>query len=72
MPKVKSPAMAPLAGLLPDWRISLRARGRSLATIASYLSVGESFTGYLAVNGMPDGAGTIAREHVEQYLADMR
>jgi hypothetical protein len=61
-----------LSGLLPDWRISLRARGRSLATIASYLSVGESFTDYLAANGMPTGAGTVAREHVEQYLADMR
>jgi len=72
MPKVKSPVVAPLVGLLPDWRISLRARGRSLATIASYLSVGESLTDYLAAKGMPDGAGTIAREHVEQYLADMR
>jgi site-specific recombinase XerD len=61
-----------LGGLLPDWRISLRARGRSLATIASYLSVGESFTEYLSANGMPNGAGTVAREHVEQYLAGMR
>ncbi len=72
MPKVNSPALAPLSSLLPDWRISLRARGRSLSTIASYLSVGESFTEYLVANGMPDGGATIAREHVEQYLADMR
>lgn len=72
MPKVKSPALASLSGLLPDWRISLRARGCSLATIAFYLSVGESFTDYLAVKGMPTGAGTVAREHVERYLADMR
>jgi site-specific recombinase XerD len=70
--KTKLTAPDALQGLLPDWRISLRARGRSLATIASYLSVGESFTGYLSAKGMPDGAGTIAREHVEQYLADMR
>jgi site-specific recombinase XerD len=68
-----TPVRAPdaLSGLLPDWRISLRARGRSLAAIASYLSVGESLTDYLAVHGMPTGAGTVAREHVERYLADM-
>ncbi len=61
-----------LDALLPDWRISLRARGRSLATIASYLSVGDSSTDYLAANGMPDEARKVAREHVEQYLVDMR
>jgi hypothetical protein len=55
----------PLSGLLPDWRISLRARGRSLATIASYLSVGESFTEYMVANGVPDQAATVAREHVD-------
>jgi site-specific recombinase XerD len=65
-------AVEALSGLLPDWRISLRARGRSLATIESYLSVGQSFTDYLAGNRMPNGAETVAREHVEQYLADMR
>ena len=62
----------PLAGLLEDWRISLRARGRSLATIASYRSVGGFFTLYLATHGMPADAGSIDRDHVEQYLADMR
>jgi site-specific recombinase XerD len=72
MPKLKLPALAPLSGLLPDWRISLRARGRSLAIIASYLSVGESFTEYMVANGVPDQAPTVAREHIEQYLADMR
>ncbi len=40
-----------MAALLRDWRISLRARGRSLATIASYLSMAESFAGYLASTG---------------------
>lgn len=65
-------AVDALSGLLPDWRSSPRARGRSLATIASYLAVGESLTDFLATNGMPPGAGTVAREHVEQYLADLR
>ncbi|MDT4983975.1 MAG: hypothetical protein QOF95_1465, partial [Pseudonocardiales bacterium] len=27
--------------LLEDWRVSLRARGGALATIASYITVGE-------------------------------
>jgi site-specific recombinase XerD len=61
-----------LTGLLQDWRISLRALGRSPATIASYLTVGESLSVYLAAQGMPTGAGAVAREHVEHYLADMR
>jgi hypothetical protein len=71
MPKLKLPALAPLSGLLPDWRISLRARGRSLATIASYLSVGESFTEYMVANGAGPGCNGRSRA-VEQYLADMR
>lgn len=58
--------------LLDDWRVSLRARGRSLATIGSYRTVGESFAAYLAAAGMPTGAGSITREHVEAYLASMR
>jgi hypothetical protein len=32
-----------IGDLLGDWRISLRARGRSAATIADYLIVGQSF-----------------------------
>jgi site-specific recombinase XerD len=61
-----------LSDLLADWRISLRARGRSLATIASYLTVAESFCAYLSASGMPRAVEAISREHVEAYLADMR
>lgn len=61
-----------MAALLRDWRIWSRARGRSLATIASHLSVAESFAGFLASTGAPVSPGMIAREHVEQYLAGMR
>jgi site-specific recombinase XerD len=71
---VKRPETAPvddLAVLLADWRVHLRARGRSPATIQSYLTVGAAFHGYLAGQGMPTGASTITREHIEHYLADM-
>ena len=72
-PKPPDPnALDSLQSLLADWRISLRASGRSPATIASYLTVGESFVAYLAAQGLSTQAGKIARQHVEQYLADMR
>src|SRR5262245_25527362 len=60
-----------IGNLVGDWRISLRARGRSAATVADYLIVGQSFASYLAATGMPIVVGSIAREHVEQYLAGM-
>ena len=46
--------MAPddLAELLLDWRTSLRAAGRQPQTIASYLTVGESFRQYAVANGL--------------------
>lgn len=65
-------ALDSLPGMLADWRISLRASGRSPATIASYLTVGESFVAYLAARGLSTQVGKIARQDVEQYLADMR
>jgi site-specific recombinase XerD len=59
-----------LAVLLPDWRVHLRARGRSAATIQSYLRVGAAFHSYLVSRGMPTGTSSITREHIEHYLAD--
>jgi site-specific recombinase XerD len=66
--------MAPddLAELLLDWRTSLRAAGRQPQTIASYLTVGESFRQYAVANGLPTAVGSIHREHVETYLAHMQ
>jgi site-specific recombinase XerD len=58
--------------LLEDWRVSLRARGRALATIASYITVGEGLASYLAAAGMPSTVEGVQREHVEAYLASMR
>lgn len=60
-----------LRSLLADWNIYLRATNKSPATIKSYLRVGTSFVEYLEAQGMPRRASTVAREHVEAYLADM-
>lgn len=71
---VQTDRLAPddLAVLLPDWRVHLRAKNRSAATIASYLNVGEKFRVYLVAQGMPTAVSAIAREHIEHYLADMQ
>src|SRR5882762_711300 len=60
-----------ISALISDWKVSLRARGRSLQTIGSYLTVADSFAAYLARMGMPTSVASIAREHVEHYLAEM-
>jgi hypothetical protein len=68
MPKVPSTdpnALDALSGLLADWQISLRAVGRSPATIASYLTVGESFVAYLAAHGRSTQVTKISRQDVE-------
>src|SRR5271154_1622350 len=72
MAKVSTAPVDLLSALLDDWRLSLRAAGRSLATIQSYNSGGVAFADYLAACGMPVAAGSITREHVERYLVDMR
>jgi len=61
-----------LADLLDDWRIHLRSKGRSLATINSYLTVGRTFVKYLTAHGLPTGASAVTRAHLERYLGDMR
>lgn len=68
------PVVAPLdrlADLLSDWEIHLRAKGRSKQTISSYLVIGRAFDAYLNDHGMPTLVGSITREHVEHYLADL-
>lgn len=60
-----------LGVLLPDWSRHLRAMNRAPSTIASYGSVGTHFLAYLSAKGMPTAVGSIRREHVEAYIADM-
>jgi site-specific recombinase XerD len=57
--------------LLPDWQISLRARGRQPGTIDSYLTCARSFHAFLVAQGMPTAVTSITREHIEHFLADM-
>jgi site-specific recombinase XerD len=72
MPTVAVTSVGDLARLLTDWKLHLRAKGSQPATIASYLAVGTTLTGYLTAQGMPTAASAVTREHVEHYLADLR
>jgi site-specific recombinase XerD len=71
--EVTPPAVAvgDIQSLLEDWRRHLRAKNRSSSTIESYLIVGRALAAYLTSKGMPTDVGSIAREHVEAYLADL-
>jgi site-specific recombinase XerD len=60
-----------LATLLPDWQISLKAKGRRAGTIASYLTVARTFNAFLVAQGMPTRVSAITREHIEHFLADL-
>jgi hypothetical protein len=60
MRKVKSHFLVPIARAAADWRISLRARGRSLANIARYLSVEASFGEQQPTAEYPSAAGPLA------------
>lgn len=71
MPIDTTPDFDSLTLLLPDWETHLRAKNLSKSTIASYLVVGRSFVDFLTSKGMPTSASSVAREHVEAYLADL-
>ena len=60
-----------LATLLPDWEISLKARGRQPTTIDSYLICARNLYNFLVSRGMPTTVTSITREHIEHFLADM-
>jgi site-specific recombinase XerD len=69
----KSPASTdPLAEYLDDWRVHLRAKGLSRATILSYLGVAEAFCAYLEQTGTPSELDLITRSTIEQYIATVR
>lgn len=71
MAPVNGNAPERLVDLLEDWQVHLRARNVRPATIASYLTVAGAFCAHLAAAGLPEGAGEVRREHLEQYLAEM-
>jgi site-specific recombinase XerD len=67
----QAPTIEQISDLLPDWRVHLRAKGRSRRTIDSYLSAAEVFCDYLGEHNMPTEVTTVKRTHIEQHLAQM-
>jgi len=61
----------PLADLLDDWQIHLRARNVSRSTIASYLGVAKGFVRFLDAQELRATAGAIRREHIELYHSQL-
>jgi site-specific recombinase XerD len=61
-----------LAPLAESWLVHLEAANLSPKTLATYsLAVGQLYR-YLSASGMPTSANTIAREHLEAFLVDVR
>ena len=54
-----------------SWRLSLEAQNKSPRTISQYLDSLRLFEAFLTATGMPVVAGSITREHVEAFLADL-
>jgi site-specific recombinase XerD len=69
---VTPPAIGDLAGLVPSWRRSLTAEGKSPRTIQSYEEAALQFVAFLRNAGMPTVAASITREHVESFLVALR
>ncbi|MDQ0382433.1 tyrosine-type recombinase/integrase [Amycolatopsis thermophila] len=67
-----SPPLDDLRELLPDWQRHLRAANKAPNTISSYLRVAEEFVAFLLERGMPTGAASITREHIEHYLVHLQ
>lgn len=57
--------------LIEDWRINLRARNVAPSTILSYGRCALNLAGFLEQRGMPTRVGSVTREHIELFLADM-
>lgn len=57
--------------LLASYRRTLRAAGKSQATIDHYIGASQQFLKFAEVKGFPDIAG-VRREHVETWLVAMR
>jgi site-specific recombinase XerD len=60
-----------VAELAIDFALTLKAQGKSPATVRVYLSAVNQLAGFLAERGMPASVAGIAREHVEAYIADL-
>lgn len=64
-------ALDDIRALLPDFRRHLRAKNRAPGTIESYEISGRFLADYLVAQGMPTAVGSITREHLEAFFADL-
>jgi site-specific recombinase XerD len=60
-----------IRSLAESWRISLQARNLSPKTLGTYTESLESYTAFVTANGMPTQVGSISREHIDAWLADL-
>jgi site-specific recombinase XerD len=63
---------APLATLLPSWKIHLEGRLLSPGTVALYLWTGQTFVGWLEGQGLPSDAEGVNAAHIQAFLAAER
>ncbi len=71
MAQITARSVSDVEALLPSWTLSLRAENKSDATIESYTYATTQFARFARQRGMPTDVGSIAREHVEAFLADL-
>jgi site-specific recombinase XerD len=67
----KVTAAPTVAELIDEWRLSLRAAGKSPATIQLYGRGVDLFDAYLGEHGMPPAIDAITREHAEAWIVWM-
>src|SRR4051794_36612633 len=60
-----------LEGLIPAWRLSLRAANKSPKTIRTYMDAAQQLQDFLAGAGMPTDAASVRREHVEAFIVHL-
>ncbi len=67
----KTDAGLTVGDLTQSWQLSLEAENKSKKTLETYLEAIRLFERFLRGKGMPEGIGSINREHVEAFIADM-
>lgn len=60
-----------IAELEPEFKIMLQATNRSPRTIGAYMAGVDALRAFLVEWGMPTGADSVAREHIEAFYAWM-
>lgn len=65
---MSDPTLVGQHSLLASWVRHLRAANLSPRTIQSYEEAARQFVDFLAAKGMPTGADSITREHVESFI----